>query len=34
MSDYTLKNGLIYSHDCKTVLGVDTSTVEFSGKIP
>lgn len=34
MTDYIIKNGLIYSQDLKTVLGVDTRSLEFSGKIP
>ncbi len=34
MGSYIKKNGLLYSEDLHTVLGVDDSSTEFTGRIP
>lgn len=34
MSDYIKKNGLLYSPDMHTVIGVDDTSTEFTGRIP
>lgn len=34
MSDYVKKNGLLYSSDLHTVIGVDDTSAEFTGRIP
>jgi len=34
MADYIKKNGLLYSPDMHTVLGVDDTSTEFTGRIP
>ena len=34
MSSYIKKNGLLYSEDLHTVLGVDDTSTEFNGRVP
>ena len=34
MSSYIKKNGLLYSEDLHTVLGVDDSSTDFTGRVP
>ena len=34
MSSYIKKNGLLYSEDLHTVLGVDDTTTDFTGRVP
>lgn len=34
MGDYVKKNGLLYSSDMHTVIGVDDTSTEFTGRIP
>lgn len=34
MGDYVKKNGLLYSSDLHTVIGVDDTSTEFTGRIP
>ena len=34
MGSYIKKNGLLYSEDMHTVLGVDDTSTDFSGRVP
>ena len=34
MSSYIKKNGLLYSEDLHTVLGVDDTVPDFTGRVP
>ena len=34
MSSFIKKNGLLYSEDLHTVLGVDDTSTEFTGRVP
>ena len=34
MSDYTSKNGLLFTNDMNTLVGIDSSSNEFNGQVP
>ena len=34
MSSYIKKNGLLYSEDLHTVIGVDDTVPDFTGRVP
>ena len=34
MSEYTSKNGLLFTNDMNTLVGIDTSSGEFNGLVP
>ena len=31
---YVQKNGLLYTEDLKTIIGIDTSSSDFTGRVP